>query len=385
MTDPLDDFARDKLKAIAAATLTRRLKPTERQAGGGVRRGPARLLSFCDNDYLGLSQHPALKRAAMDATERFGAGAGASRLVTGDNPLYQAVETRLARIKGTDAALVFGSGYLANIGIIPTLVGTEDLIVADELAHACLHAGARLARAELLLFRHNDAEDCARILGRARRDHHHCLILTEGVFSMDGDRAPVAALAAAARAHESWLLVDDAHALGVINQGRGSGFSGGERLPVELQMGTLSKAVGAYGGYLAASRPVIELMVNRARSLIYTTALPPGTLAAAEKGLELIENDPGLTALPLARARAFTRALNLPEALSAIVPLIVGDEARALDAADRLAQRGFLVTAMRPPTVPKGTSRLRFTFSAVHREQDVAALAQAVRDLGLGA
>ena len=147
----------------------------------------------------------------------------------------------------------------------------------------------------------------------------------------------------------------------------------------------MSKAVGAYGGYLAASRPVIELMVNRARSLIYTTALPPGTLAAAEKGLELIENDPGLTALPLARARAFTRALNLPEALSAIVPLIVGDEAWALDAADRLAQRGFLVTAMRPPTVPKGTSRLRFTFSAVHREQDVAALAQAVRDLGLGA
>lgn len=385
MTDPLDDFARDKLKAIAAATLTRRLKPTERQAGGGVRRGPARLLSFCDNDYLGLSQHPALKRAAMDATERFGAGAGASRLVTGDNPLYQAVETRLARIKGTDAALVFGSGYLANIGIIPTLVGTEDLIVADELAHACLHAGARLARAKLLFFSHNDAEDCARLLAGARGDHRHCLILTEGVFSMDGDRAPVAALAAAARAHESWLLVDDAHALGVINQGRGSGFSGGERLPVELQMGTLSKAVGAYGGYLAASRPVIELMVNRARSLIYTTALPPGTLAAAEKGLELIENDPGLTALPLARARAFTRALNLPEALSAIVPLIVGDEARALDAADRLAQRGFLVTAMRPPTVPKGTSRLRFTFSAVHREQDVAALAQAVRDLGLGA
>lgn len=385
MTDPLDDFARDKLKAIEAATLTRRLKPTERLAGGGVRRGPARLLSFCDNDYLGLSQHPALKRAAMDATERFGAGAGASRLVTGDNPLYRAVEARLARIKGTDAALVFGSGYLANIGIIPTLVGADDLIVADELAHACLHAGSRLARAELLFFRHNDAEDCARLLGRARRDHRHCLILTEGVFSMDGDRAPVAALAAAARAHESWLLVDDAHALGVINRGRGSGFSGGERLPVELQMGTLSKAVGAYGGYLAASRPVIELMVNRARSLIYTTALPPGTLAAAEKGLELIENDPGLTALPLARARAFTRALNLPEALSAIVPLIVGDEARALDAADRLAQRGFLVTAMRPPTVPKGTSRLRFTFSAVHREQDVAALAQAVRDLGLGA
>ena len=385
MTNVLDDFARDKLAAIEAATLTRRLKPTVRQAGGGVRRGPSRLLSFCDNDYLGLSQHPALKRAAMDATERFGAGAGASRLVTGDNPLYQALEARLARIKGTEAAIVFGSGYLANIGIIPTLVGADDLIVADELVHACLHAGARLARAEILLFRHNDAEDCQRLLGLARRNHRHCLILTEGVFSMDGDRAPVAALSATARAHDAWLLVDDAHALGVINGGRGSGFTDGERLPVELQMGTLSKAVGAYGGYLAASRPVIELIVNRARSLIYTTALPPGTLAAAEKGLELIESDPGLVAKPVARARAFTQALNLPAAVSAIVPLILGDEARALDAADRLAQRGFLVTAIRPPTVPDGSSRLRFTFSAEHREEDVAALAEAVRALGLGA
>jgi 8-amino-7-oxononanoate synthase len=385
MIDSLDDFARDKLAAIEAATLTRRLQPTERQAGGGVRRGQARLVSFCDNDYLGLSQHPALKRAAMDATERLGAGAGASRLVTGDNPLYQAVETRLARIKGTEAAIVFGSGYLANIGIIPTLVGTGDLIVADELAHACLHAGSRLASAEVLFFHHNDTEDCQRLLEASRRDHRHCLILTEGVFSMDGDRAPVAALGAAAQAHDSWLLVDDAHALGVINQGRGSAMVGGERLPVDLQMGTLSKAVGAYGGYLAASRPVIDLMVNRARSLIYTTALPPGTLAAAEKGLELIESDPGLTALPLARARAFTQALDLPEAVSAIVPLILKDEARALKAAKDLEGRGFLVTAMRPPTVPEGTSRLRFTFSAVHREDDVAALADAVGALGLGA
>jgi 8-amino-7-oxononanoate synthase len=383
MTHALDDFARDKLAAIETATLTRRLKPTVRTADGGVRRGTSQLLSFCDNDYLGLSQHPALKRAAMDATERFGAGAGASRLVTGDNPLYEALENRLARLKGTEAAIVFGSGYLANIGIIPTFVGAGDLIIADELAHACLHAGARLSRAEIQFFRHNDAEDCERLLTASRRNHRHCLILTEGVFSMDGDRAPMAALSAAARAFDAWLLVDDAHALGVINEGRGSGFAGGERLPVELQMGTLSKAVGAYGGYLAASRPVIDLIVNRARSLIYTTALPPGTLAAAEKGLELIETDPGLTAIPLARARAFTQALDLPAAESAIVPMIIGEEAPALEAAERLAEQGFLVTAMRPPTVPGGTSRLRFTFSAVHREDDVAALAKAVRALDL--
>ncbi|MDX1486125.1 MAG: 8-amino-7-oxononanoate synthase [Alphaproteobacteria bacterium] len=383
MSDSLDRYARAKLEAIAAANLTRRLTPTARHAGGEVRRGDSRLLSFCDNDYLGLSQHPALKRAAAEATERYGAGAGASRLVTGDNPLYDALEARIAALKGSAAALVFGSGYLANIGIIPTFMGTGDLIVADELVHACMHAGARLSRAEMRLFRHNDADDCARVLAAARAGAGNCLVMTEGVFSMDGDRAPVAELAEIAHAHDAWLLVDDAHALGVINDGRGSGIEHGARLAVDLQMGTLSKAVGAYGGYLAASRPVIDLMVNRARSLIYTTALPPGVLAAADTGLELIETDRDLTARPLARARAFTRALGLPEAESAIVPLVLEDEVAALAAAERLAARGFLVTAMRPPTVPEGTSRLRFTFSAIHREDDVAALAKAVAELCL--
>jgi 8-amino-7-oxononanoate synthase len=383
MTGSLEEFARAKLRALEDATLLRRLAPTARAPAARVRRGAAEMISFCDNDYLGLSQHPALIEAAVAATEAYGAGAGASRLVTGDNPLYEAVEARIARIKGTEAAIVFGSGYLANIGIIPALLGPGDLIVADELIHACMHAGARLSRAETRFFRHNDANDAAGILRGAREGAGHCLILTEGVFSMDGDRAPVAALATLARDYDAWLLVDDAHALGVINAGRGSGFTRGARVGVDLQMGTLSKAAGAYGGYLAAARPVIDLMVNRARSLIYTTGLPPGTLAAAEKGLELIETDRTLTSLPQARARAFAVALGLPRAESAIVPLILGDEALALDAAGALAQRGFLVTAMRPPTVPKGTSRLRFTFSATHEEGDVLDLAEAVSTLAL--
>jgi len=303
--------------------------------------------------------------------------------VTGDNPLYEAVEARLARIKGSHAAIVFGSGYLANIGIIPTFMGPGDVIVADELVHACMHAGAQLSGAETHFFRHNDAADCARALSAHRSGSGRCLIMTEGVFSMDGDRAPVAALSEIARDHDAWLLVDDAHALGVINEGRGSGIKEGAHIPIDLQMGTLSKSVGTYGGYLAASGPVIDLLVNRARSLIYTTALPPGTLAAAEKGLELIETDHRLTAAPLTRARQFTDALGLTPAESAIVPLIIGDEARALAAAAALEEKGFLVTAMRPPTVPKGTSRLRFTFSAVHGEDEIAALAQAVGELGL--
>lgn len=380
MTGSLEEFARAKLKALDAATLRRHLTPTARAPGAAARRGPAEMISFCDNDYLGLSQHPALIEAATKATETYGAGAGASRLVTGDNPLYEAVERRIARIKGTEAAIVFGSGYLANIGIIPALMGASDLIVADELIHACMHAGARLSRAEMRVFRHNDADHAREILTKARAHAGHCLILTEGVFSMDGDRAPVASLAEIAREFDAWLLVDDAHALGVINGGRGSGFDAeGTRIGVDLQMGTLSKSVGAYGGYLAAARPVIDLMINRARSLIYTTGLPPGTLAAAEKGLELIETDAALTERPLAQARAFAHALGLAPAQSAVVPLVLGEEGRALSAAEALAAEGFLVTAMRPPTVPSGTSRLRFTFSAAHRVEDVAALAEAVR------
>ncbi len=384
MSDSLDRFARDKLAAIAERDLMRRVATTARGPGGLAVRGSVRYTAFCDNDYLGLSQDRRVIEAAVIATKIFGAGAGASRLVTGSGPLYDSLERRIARLKGTEAALVFGSGYLANIGIIPSFAGRDDLIVGDALMHACMHAGTKLSGADTHLFRHNDAHDCERFLKEHRARARNCLILTEGVFSMDGDRAPVAALAALARQYDAWLLVDDAHALGVIGNGRGSGFDAdGKPLGVDLAMGTLSKAAGAYGGYVAASRPVIDLLVNRARSLIFTTGLPPGVVAAAEKALEIIEDDAGLTATPLARARAFTTALGLPEAQSAVVPVVLGAEKRALAASAALAERGFLVTAIRPPTVPEGTSRLRVTFSAAHTEDDVARLAEAVRALGL--
>lgn len=380
----IDAFAREKLAEIAKRNLTRRIRSTARGPGALAVRGSARLTSFCDNDYLGLTQHPAVIEAAVTATRAFGAGAGASRLVTGSGPLYDALEARLARIKGTEAALVFGSGYLANIGIIPAFAGPRDMIVGDELMHACMHAGAKLSGAATHLFRHNDIADCRRRLKAHRVTAERCLILTEGVFSMDGDRAPVAELAALAREFDAWLLVDDAHALGVINNGRGSGIDGdGRPLGVDLAMGTLSKAVGSYGGYVAAGRAVVDYLTNRARSLIFTTGLPPGVLAASERALQLIEDDAELTARPLAHARAFTAALGLPEAESAVVPLVLGEEAPALAAADAMAERGFLVTAIRPPTVPAGTSRLRFTFSAAHTDDDVARLIEAVRALDL--
>ena len=385
--DSLVKFARAKMAEIATKNLVRTLKPTARgpAAGDGltIRRNGRTLTSFSCNDYLGLSRHPKVIAAAVEATKRYGAGAGASRYVTGDNPLYDAIETRLARIKGTETAIVFGSGYLANLGIIPALIGESDLIVGDELSHACMHAGARLSRAVIKLFRHNDVEHCAAILAAERAKHVHCLVMTEGVFSMDGDRAPVKHLAETARKHDAWLLTDDAHALGVIGGGRGSAHADNAVGAVPLQMGTLSKAVGAYGGYVCTDGDTAEFIRHRARSLIYSTGLPPGTLAAIDAALDLIEHDSALVERPLMLACRFTDSLGLPPAESAIVPVILGDPARALAAAQALEDAGCLVVAMRPPTVPQGTSRLRITFSAGHTDDDVARLIQAMKTLNL--
>ena len=379
----LDGMAAARLAALEGQSLRRRLASTARAADGIAARGGKVLTSFCCNDYLGLSQHPAVKQAAHEALDAFGAGAGASRLVTGNHPLYDDLERRLAAIKGTEAALVFGSGFLANLAIPPALTGKGDLIVADALVHASMHAGIRASRAEALFFAHNDMADCCRILEAERGKHRHCLIMTEGVFSMDGDVAPLAALCDLADAFDGWLMTDDAHGLGVLGEGRGSAAAAGVARRVPLQMGTLSKAVGSYGGYLCASRQVIDLMVNRARSLIYATGLPPAAVAASSAALHLIENDAALVAAPMEKARRFCRTLGLPEPASPIVPLITGDAARALEASDALAAKGFLVTAIRPPTVPDGTARLRFTFQATHSDDDIDRLAEAVRGTGL--
>ncbi len=380
----LDQFAAETLEALETATLRRRVTVSRRKSDGTVEREGKSLISFCCNDYLGLSQHPAVIAAAHKALDDFGAGAGAAPLVTGTHPLLRELEIRLARFKGTDDAIVFGSGYLANVGIIPALAGAGDLILADELSHICLLSGTWLSRAEFVRFRHNDVGHVKELLAERRAKHKHCLIVTESVFSMDGDQAPLEELSALAHAHDAWLMVDDAHGLGVINGGKGGGYrADGTALPVELRMGTLSKAVGGYGGYVCASQPVIDLIRNRARSYIYTTCLPPSVIAADIAGLEIIEQDKALCARPMALARQFTDALGLADPESCIVPIIVGAESTALDAARKLAEQGFQITAMRPPTVPKGTSRLRITFTAMHREEDVSGLAEAVKRLGI--
>jgi 8-amino-7-oxononanoate synthase len=378
VNDSLTAFAQAKIDQLAAESLLRTLKPTHRQDGVWVERGGRRLISFSCNDYLGLSHHPRVKAAAQRAIETYGTGAGASRLITGDHPLFSELEARLAALKGTEAACVFGSGYLANTGIIPTFVGPGDLVLVDELAHACIWAGAKLSGAEVVTFRHNDVGDLAGKLSARRGQAGKALVATDAVFSMDGDIAPLDAISDLCRQHDAWLLADDAHGLGVVGDG-----SGTARLfpdaRVDLQMGTLSKAVGGYGAYVCATRPVIDFIKTRTRTVVYSTGLPPANAAAALAALDIIASEPERVAAPIARARRLTAALNLPEAQSAVVPIILGKAETALAAARDLEEQGLLVVPIRPPTVPAGTARLRLAFCSEHTPEQVDRLTEAVR------
>lgn len=361
----LEAFAADRLEMLEETGLRRELQPTARGAGAGAVRSGREMISFCDNDYLGLSMDPRVIEAGARALRTFGAGAGASRLVTGDHPLNHELETMIARLKGLPAARVFGSGYLANIGVVPVLVGPGDLIVMDELSHSCLHAGARLSGARVERFRHNDAAHAGELLTGARG---RSLVITETVFSMDGDIAPLADLAAVCARRSAWLMTDDAHGFGVVEVDN----------PAPIQVGTLSKAVGAYGGYVAGPAALIDLLASRARSLVYTTGLPPSVLASALASIEIMSSEPQLAATCLANARLFASLIGHEPVDSAIVPVVFGETAKAMHASEALAREGYLVSAIRPPTVPEGTARLRFTFSATHREADVRTLAALV-------
>ncbi len=378
----LTNFASAKLADLEAQSLRRYLVPVQRTAPPYLLRQGRQVISFSCNDYLNLSQHPATKAAAQAAIAEHGVGSAASRLVTGDHPVLGALEAKLAALKGTEAACLFGSGYLANLAVIPTLVGARDLIVIDELAHACLFAGSKLSDARVMLFAHNDVANARALLAAHRAAARHAILITDGVFSMDGDIAPIGELSDLCREFDTWLMTDDAHGVGVLGDGHGSA-SLFPQAHIPLQMGTLSKALGSYGGYLCADAAVVGLLKTRARPFIYSTALPPASAAAALAALEVIEADPVLRNRPVQQARRFTARLGLPEAQSTIVPIVVGEAAAALDASRALETQGFLVVAIRPPTVAAGTARLRFAFSAAHSDAMVDALADAVAALGL--
>jgi 8-amino-7-oxononanoate synthase len=366
----LAEVAREKLQALQAAERRRSLVTTEVGEGVTVLRGEKRLISFSSNDYLGLAQRPEVKAAAIAATERYGCGAAASRLVSGNHPLYTELETKLAAWKGTEKALVFGSGYLANMGILTALMNREDVIIADKLVHACLIDGAKLSGATLLRFAHNTVADCERLLKAYRDKYRNCLIVTEEVFSMDGDIAPLTELAQLAAKYDAWLMSDGAHAITPSH------------LPVDIAMGTLSKAFGGYGGYVCAKAEVIDYLTTTARSVLFSTGLPPAVIASAIAALDIIQGDPWLCDAPLAKAKLFTKALGLSQAQSPIVPLVLGEESRALMASRVLEAAGYLVVAIRPPTVPEGSSRLRLAFSALHRDEDILHLAGFIKEKG---
>lgn len=364
----LKAHAERKLAQLEASGQRRSLTETAREAGGRAARAGRHVISFCDNDYLSLSHDPRVMQAAADAALRHGAGSGGSRLITGNHPFNSALEARLAALKGTEGARVFGSGFLANLGTIPALVGKGDTIVMDELAHACMHGGARLSGAEIRLFRHNDVADAAR---QMRGAGGQVLLLTETVFSMDGDAAPLAELGALAEAAGAWLMTDDAHGLGITEQDN----------PAQIQMGTLSKAVGGYGGYVCGPAALMDLLTSRARSFVYTTGLPPSVLAAAITALDIIQAEPERAEKARRHAALFCARMGLPAPESVIVPIIIGPEAEAMRVSAALLERGYLVTAIRPPTVPAGTARLRVTFATGHEEADVRAFAGALRDI----
>jgi 8-amino-7-oxononanoate synthase len=383
MMTSLDNFAKDKLGALETKFLRRELTITQRKKGGDCTRNGKSLISFCCNDYLGLSHHKDVINAAQNAAEEYGAGSGASQLITGHSPLLQRLEKNMAEFKRTEACAIFSSGYMANIGIIPCFIGPKDIIFIDQYAHACLWQAALITDAKTVTFHHNNLSHLEKLIQKYRKNHPRAMILTDGIFSMDGDIAPLPELSSLAANHDIWLHCDDAHGLGVVGGGKGSAHHFTSSTNIDLQMGSFSKAAGSFGGYLCASKDVVDLIKTRARSFVFTTALPPASLGASLEALKIIKSQKSLCLKPVENANIFTKALGLPAAISPIVPLIIGQSHSALAASKKLEELGFLVSAIRPPTVPEDTARLRFTFSALHNEKDILKLCSVIKKLDL--
>jgi 8-amino-7-oxononanoate synthase len=356
--------------------LFRELTTADAVTGPFITISGRQLLLMCSNDYLGLASHPALTNAAIKALERHGFGSGASRLVSGTSGLHIELERRIAAFKGTESALVFNSGYAANTGVIPAIAAEGDVILSDSLNHASIIDGCRLSRASVLVYRHRDLDHVEELLkksGNAKRR----LIVTDSVFSMDGDIAPLSGLAALAQQYNALLMVDDAHATGVLGRsGRGSTAHFGLGQEVHIQMGTLGKAFGSFGAYIAGSRELIDYLVNRARSFLFSTALPPSVCAASIAAISIIERQPELLQSLWINRNRFVKGLqalflNIAATETPIVPILVGSSQKALRASQTLFDHGIYASAIRPPTVPEGSARIRTTVTAAHSHQDI--------------
>lgn len=386
MTDPFQA----QLGALRAQSLHRKLREFGGAQGAEIELIGRPLVNFSSNDYLGLAADPRLREAAVAAVAEWGVGAGASRLLSGTQSPHVRLEAALAKWKGAAAAVTFSSGYAAAVGTLPALASKHDVIVLDKLAHASLIDGAKLSGATVRVFPHNHLGKLESHLEWARREHPDArvVIVTESVFSMDGDRAPLREIVELKKRFGALLLLDEAHALGVVGpHGRGLAAELNLAREVDVQMGTLSKALGVSGGYICGSRSLIDWLVNRARSFVYSTAQPALLAAAALAAIEFLESSEGEARRRALWSRIVTLRKNLPERdgiprpqfTSAIVPWIVGDEERTLDLANALQRAGFYVPAIRYPTVAKGAARLRITLSAAHSDEQVLALCDALR------
>jgi 8-amino-7-oxononanoate synthase len=376
------------LTQLREKSLFRELRTIDEVQGAVVRVGDRFLVNFASNDYLGLSQHPSVKAAAKEAIDRFGAGSGASRLVTGTEYPHTQFEEEIAAFKSAESALLFSTGYAAAIGTVTSLVGPGDVIILDKLAHACLIDGAKLSGASLRVFPHNNMAKLRHHLSWARETYPQAktLVVTESIFSMDGDFGNLEAIVDLKTEYQALLLVDEAHATGVIGP-RGAGWIAALGLAgqVDIQMGTLSKALGASGGFICGSRTLIQLLVNRARSFIYSTALPPSSAAAASAALEIVRTAAGdaLRSRLGSNVRVLAKCLapdprDIPDPISPIFPVMVGDEQQSLYLARTLYANGFLVPAIRYPTVARGSARLRIALSSLHSLEQIQSLSRTI-------
>ncbi len=390
MPKSFDAFLSDALEEIELAGLTRRLTPLETPQLPLVRRGDVMVVNFSSNDYLGLAAHPAIRDAAMGEWERGGFGSGASRLICGTMTAHEELEVSIARFKRTPAALAFHSGYAAALGTIPAICGKDDVIIMDKLSHACLIDAARLSGAVLRVFPHNDLNKLESHLAWASRKHPQArvLIVVESVYSMDGDLAPLREIVDLKECYGAWLFLDEAHAVGVLGpSGGGLAEELGIGDRIEVQMGTLGKALGAHGAYVAGSRVLRDYLINRARSFIFSTAPPAPVAAAATKAIEIAQSPEGgrLRECLWKNIRNLAAELQAPKSESAIIPHILGPENAATSASTELLQKGFLVAAIRFPTVAKGAARLRFTVTSLHHPDQIRSLGEVFRNLSFSA
>ncbi|HEX3043103.1 MAG TPA: 8-amino-7-oxononanoate synthase [Solirubrobacterales bacterium] len=381
----------ERLEELRERGLYRRLRLIEGPQGPSVTLDGCPVLLLCSNNYLGLGDRAEVREAAAEAAMRWGAGAGASRLISGNMEPHRELELRLATFKGYETALLFGSGYLANTGTIAALAGRGEVVFSDELNHASIVDGCRLSRAETFVYRHGDVEHLAWGLGQA--GERASLVVTDGVFSMDGDIAPLPQLLELARRHGARLMVDEAHATGAVGPGgRGSVAAAGLSGEVDVVVGTLGKALGSYGAYACANAETIDFLVNSARPFIFSTAPPPPAVGAALVALETLEAEPGLVERLQANAETLRDALaaeglRVGRSVTQVVPVEVGGAEATMELCERALRRGVFAQGIRPPTVPEGSSRLRFTVMAPHQAKELATAARevgaAAREIGL--